>query len=70
MTENKPEEAKKGRTIKKYTFKGMDIEQLMGLTDEQLIEQFPARIRRRFRHGLNHKYACLMMKLRKAKKNL
>jgi small subunit ribosomal protein S15e len=39
---------KKSRSIKKFTFKGKEIETLLALTNEQLVELFPARIRRRF----------------------
>ncbi len=42
------EEQKKARSIKKFTYRGKDIDALLGLTNEQLIELFPARQRRRF----------------------
>ena len=70
MAEVQGEEKKRTRAIKKYTFRGMDIEQLMKLPKEKLIEQFPARQRRRFARGLKHKYAHFMQKLSRSKKNL
>ena len=63
-------EQRKDRTAKKYTFRGLSLEELSGLKNEQLVELFRARIKRRFNRGLKHKYQRFIQKLRKAKKNL
>jgi len=60
----------KERTVRKYTYRGLQLEDLMGLKNEKLVELFGARQRRRFERGLKHKYQRFIMKLRKAKKNL
>ena len=58
------------RTAKKYTFRGLSLEDLTALKNEQLIELLGSRQRRRFNRGLKHKYQRFVQKLRKAKKNL
>lgn len=63
-------EKTKFRQIKKYTFRGLDIDALTALKNEQLIELLRCRQRRRFNRGLKHKYQRFIMKIRKAKKNL
>jgi len=42
----------------------------MELKNEQLIELFKSRQRRRYSRGIKHKYTKFIMKLRKVKKNL
>lgn len=61
---------KKDRTVRRYTYRGLQLEDLMQLKNEKLVELFGARQRRRFDRGLKHKYQRFIMKLRKAKKNL
>ena len=61
---------KQRRVLKVYTYRGMEIEPLLKLNNEQLMEQFPCRQRRRFTRGLKHKYSRLMMKIRNSKKNV
>ena len=61
---------KEKRTAKKFTFRGLQLEELVELKNEKLMELFTSRIRRRFNRGMKHKYQRLVMKLRKAKKNL
>eukprot|EP00827_Trimyema_finlayi_P002586 TRINITY_DN230_c0_g1_i10.p1 TRINITY_DN230_c0_g1~~TRINITY_DN230_c0_g1_i10.p1 ORF type:complete len:172 (-),score=80.46 TRINITY_DN230_c0_g1_i10:179-694(-) len=61
---------KQDRRFRKYTFRGLDIDALTALTNEQFVEKLRARQRRRFSRGLKHKYTRLLMKIRKAKKNL
>merc|ERR1712198_76806 len=61
-------ELKKKRTFKKFSFRGVDLDQLLDLTSEQLMELVHARARRRFTRGLKMKPLALMKKLRKAKK--
>merc|ERR1712137_74912 len=61
-------EIKKKRTFKKFSFRGVDLDQLLDLSSEQLMELVHARARRRFSRGLKMKPLALMKKLRKAKK--
>merc|ERR1712080_144703 len=61
-------ELKKKRTFRKFTFRGVDLDQLLDLSSEQLMEIVHARARRRFTRGLKMKPLALMKKLRKAKK--
>eukprot|EP00672_Neobodo_designis_P017304 CAMPEP_0174826610 /NCGR_PEP_ID=MMETSP1114-20130205/31_1 /TAXON_ID=312471 /ORGANISM="Neobodo designis, Strain CCAP 1951/1" /LENGTH=151 /DNA_ID=CAMNT_0016060145 /DNA_START=38 /DNA_END=493 /DNA_ORIENTATION=+ len=61
------EELKKQRTFYKFTYRGLEIEQLLELKNEELSELVHARARRRFQRGLKRKPMALMKKLRKAK---
>merc|ERR1712066_1162501 len=45
-------EMKKKRTFRKYTYRGVDLDQLLDMNNEQLMELFPCRIRRKFSRGL------------------
>ncbi|XP_043286709.1 40S ribosomal protein S15 [Venturia canescens] len=62
------ETLKKKRTFRKFTFRGVDLDQLLDMSHEQLMELMHARARRRFSHGLKRKPMALVKKLRKAKK--
>ena len=64
------EELKKARTFYKFTYRGLEIEQLLELKNEELSELVHARARRRFQRGLKRKPMALMKKLRKAKKDV
>merc|ERR1712198_368051 len=69
--DNKMSEAdqpKKKRTFRKFTYRGVDLDQLLSLTHEQLMELVACRQRRRFSRGLKRKQLALMKRLRKAKK--
>ncbi|CAH1252734.1 40S ribosomal protein S15-like [Branchiostoma floridae] len=59
---------KKKRTFRKYTYRGVDLDQLLDMSSEQLMEMMKARPRRRFSRGLKRKHLALIKKLRKAKK--
>jgi len=61
-------EKKKKRTFRKYTFRGVDLDQLLDMNNEQLMQLFHCRVRRRFTRGLKRKPMALMKRLRKAKK--
>ncbi|XP_022905098.2 small ribosomal subunit protein uS19 [Onthophagus taurus] len=65
---DKAEEPKKKRTFRKFTFRGVDLDQLLDMPNEQLMELMHARARRRFNRGLKRKPMALVKKLRKAKK--
>merc|ERR1712187_290388 len=65
-----PEEAaelKKRRQFRKFTYRGIDLDQLLDLSSEQLRDVVHARARRRFNRGLKRKPMGLIKKLRKAK---
>ncbi|KAI9137355.1 ribosomal protein S15 [Paraphysoderma sedebokerense] len=61
-------ELKKKRTFRKFSYRGIDLEQLLDLSSEQLMDLIHARARRRFQRGLKRKPMGLIKKLRKAKK--
>merc|ERR1712141_17940 len=60
-------ELKKRRTWGKFTYRGVDLDQLLDMNNEQLMELFPCRIRRKFGRGLKRKPMALIKKLRKKK---
>ncbi|PSN33060.1 40S ribosomal protein S15 [Blattella germanica] len=62
------ETQKKKRTFRKFTFRGVDLDQLLDMPAEQLMELMHSRARRRFQRGLKRKPMALVKKLRKAKK--
>nr|ACG44159.1 40S ribosomal protein S15 [Zea mays] len=64
------EEASKKRVFKKFTYRGIDLENLLDLNTEQFAQLVHARPRRRFtKRGLKKKHTNLLKKLRTAKKN-
>ncbi|EEB16022.1 40S ribosomal protein S15, putative [Pediculus humanus corporis] len=62
------EAQKKKRAFKKFTFRGVDLDQLLDMPIELLMELMHARARRRFSRGLKRKPMALVKKLRKVKK--
>eukprot|EP01115_Flamella_aegyptia_P002627 TRINITY_DN136744_c0_g1_i1.p1 TRINITY_DN136744_c0_g1~~TRINITY_DN136744_c0_g1_i1.p1 ORF type:complete len:147 (-),score=73.12 TRINITY_DN136744_c0_g1_i1:42-482(-) len=63
--ENQP----KKRTFRKFSYRGIDLENLLDLSHEQLADLFNSRQRRRLtKKGLKRKHLTLIKKLRKAKK--
>jgi len=62
------EQKKKARTFRKFSYRGVDLDQLLDLTSEELRDLVHARARRRFNRGLKRKPMGLIKKLRKAKK--
>merc|ERR1712029_1314103 len=61
-------EKKKRRTFRKYTLRGVDLDQLLDMSSEELMELFHCRARRRFARGPKRKPMTLIKRLRKAKK--
>ncbi|KAG8192207.1 hypothetical protein JTE90_009967 [Oedothorax gibbosus] len=61
-------EIKKKRTFRKFTFRGVDLDQLLDMSNNQLMELLHCRARRKFSRGLKRKPMALIKKLRKAKK--
>merc|ERR1712073_21509 len=66
--EQKAAELKKRRTFRKFTYRGVDLDQLLDMSNEQLMELFPCRMRRKFNRGLKRKPMALIKKLRKKKR--
>eukprot|EP01116_Phalansterium_solitarium_P001570 TRINITY_DN11381_c0_g1_i1.p2 TRINITY_DN11381_c0_g1~~TRINITY_DN11381_c0_g1_i1.p2 ORF type:complete len:166 (+),score=19.24 TRINITY_DN11381_c0_g1_i1:61-498(+) len=61
--------AGKKRTFRKFSYRGVDLENLLDLSQEQLIDLLPARCRRRYlKRGIKKKHTNLVKKLRTAKK--
>jgi len=58
----------KKRTFRKFTFRGVDLDQLLDLPTSKLTELFHSRARRRFQRGLKRGPLRLIIKLRKMKK--
>lgn len=54
------------RTFRKFTYRGVDLDQLLDMNTDELVELFNARQRRRFQRGLKRKPQALIKKLRKA----
>merc|ERR1712076_212561 len=64
MAENQP---KKKYVHKKYTYRGIQLEELLDKSGTELMELFNSRPRRRLSRGLDIKVRNLIRKLRKAK---
>jgi len=58
----------KKRTFMKFTYRGVDLDQLLDKNNKELMELLTCRVRRRLSRGLKRKPMALMKKLRKAKK--
>merc|ERR1712235_190468 len=58
----------KKRTFKKYTFRGVDLDQLLDMKSENLIELLGYRQRRHFNRGIKRRGENFLKRLRKAKK--
>ena len=59
---------KAARSFKKYSYRGVELDQLLDLSNEAFIDLVHARARRRFQRGLKSRPMRLIKKLRKAKK--
>ena len=59
---------KKKRTFRKFTFRGVDLDQLLDMNNEDLMKILHCRARRRLSRGLKRKPMALIKRLRKAKK--
>merc|ERR1719163_1292503 len=62
------EEQKKKRTFRKYSYRGIDLEKLLDLSNQDLMELFRSRQRRKFSRGIKRNYVTVLKKLRKAKR--
>ncbi|EIM19383.1 40S ribosomal protein S15 [Wallemia mellicola] len=61
-------ELKKRRTFRKFQYRGIELDQLLDLKNEEFMDLVHARARRRFQRGLKRGPLGLIKKLRKAKK--
>merc|ERR1712124_131051 len=59
---------RKKRTFKKYSYRGIDLEKLLDMSNQDLMELFRSRQRRKFSRGIKRKPITLLKKLRKAKR--
>ncbi|KAJ4016834.1 ribosomal protein S15 [Fusarium irregulare] len=60
-------ELKRKRAFRKFSYRGIDLDQLLDMSSEDLAEIYPARQRRRINRGLKRRPMGLIKKLRKAK---
>jgi len=61
-------ELKRKRTFRKFSYRGVALDDLLDLSNEDFVKLVHARARRRFSRGLKRKPMALIKKLRKAKK--
>merc|ERR1711920_180159 len=59
---------KKKRTFRKYTYRGVDLDQLLAIKSENLIELLGCRARRHLNRGIKRREENFLKRLRKAKK--
>jgi len=62
------EAQQKKRTFRKYSYRGIDLDKLLDMSNQDLMELFNARQRRKFSRGIKRKPITLLKKLRKAKR--
>ena len=55
-------------TFRKYAYRGIDLEKLVDMQNEDLMNLFRARQRRKFSRGIKRQPITLLKKLRKSKK--
>lgn len=61
-------EIRKKRPFKTFTYRGVDLDQLVKVSQTELKRLFPCRLRRKLNRGLKRKPQTLLKKLRRAKK--
>nr|ADK34020.1 ribosomal protein S15 [Prionchulus punctatus] len=59
---------KKKRTFRKFTYRGVDLDQLLDKNNEELMKLLCCRQRRKLARGLKRKPIAFLKRLRKAKK--
>eukprot|EP00933_Yihiella_yeosuensis_P065000 TRINITY_DN685_c0_g1_i2.p1 TRINITY_DN685_c0_g1~~TRINITY_DN685_c0_g1_i2.p1 ORF type:complete len:147 (-),score=27.46 TRINITY_DN685_c0_g1_i2:60-500(-) len=62
------EDQPKKRTFRKYSYRGIDLDKLLDFSNQDLMELFRARQRRKFSRGIKRKPITVLKKLRKAKR--
>ena len=68
MDAEKVAELRKKRQFRKFTFRGIELDQLLDLTNDELMDLVCCRARRRMSRGLKRKPMALIKRLRQAKK--
>jgi len=63
------DESKKKRTFRKFSYRGVDLDQLLDMDKLQFSKLLHARARRRLNRGLQKKHRALLQRLINAKKN-
>ncbi|KAJ1939679.1 ribosomal protein S15, partial [Kickxella alabastrina] len=61
--------AHKKRVFRKFSYRGIDLEQLLDISSEEFMNMVSCRARRKFKRGLKRKPMNLIKKLRIAKQN-
>ena len=59
---------RKKRTFRKFSYRGIDLDNLVDMQNEDLMALFRARQRRKFSRGIKRQPITLLKKLRKSKK--
>merc|ERR1711970_1007576 len=54
------EEQRKKRTFRKYSYRGIDLDKLLDMSNQDLMELFRARQRRKFSRGIKRKPITLL----------
>merc|ERR1712098_920634 len=54
-----------GRTFRKYTYRGVDLEKLLDISREEMSMLYCARQRRAFNRGVKRKHEAVLKRLRK-----
>jgi small subunit ribosomal protein S15e len=60
-------EKKRARSFRKFSYRGVELDSLLDMSNEDFMKIVHARVRRRFQRGLKRKPMGLIKKLRKAK---
>ncbi|CDR98730.1 hypothetical protein [Sporisorium scitamineum] len=60
-------ELKRKRTFRKFTYRGIELDALLDMSNEDFMQLVHARARRKFQRGLKRKPMGLIKRLRKAK---
>lgn len=69
MSQEAPKPEVKARTFRKFEFRGIPLEQLLDMNEQQIYALFSSRARRTRARGMKVKHQILMKKVTKAKKN-
>jgi len=60
----------KKRSFRKYSYRGIDLDNLLEMTTDQFVEKVHCRARRKFVRGIKGKSLGLLKRLRKSKQGL
>merc|ERR1711964_1484 len=68
MSAEEPQGGRKKAPFRKFSYRGIDLEKLVDMQNEDLMNLFCARQRRKFSRGIKRQPITLLKKLRKSKK--